>query len=505
MESLPTEILQHISRYLCFHCLRPGVFPNADSHLVCLDKRSLSRLCRTSRRMCAIAQPILYHYYATGNLPVEAGFGLQHTVGGISEDDKLPLFLRTLLQRPDLAAHIRALQLVQCQILKWYPDDLARALGIKMRQLDIMPPKNGASLQLRSCDAHAPDVDIIASLRRHAWLEQLAVALSPGLEMLLVAQTNGSQFFRHAKQLVIPRLRTLAIRGYSGQYYFSGAISLITTAPCLETLYLLDCFYYTGWSGVFDAPLQSILANLRRLVVSDLRAQHLERLLGSCSQLQDLEYYQRRGASIWNVGQVVQSLMPAKDTLRRLYFACLPTASIWFDQRNHLEPGEAFHISRGPAHGYEDALTVSYDTSAIELLSEFAQLEELGLDQASIYSPINNDPETNPGRLARLLPPRLQRLRVMYVYRGMAGDLCRLGREAAVSSPELTHVRLGEAIFVMPGREAGVAQMRRVKSIRTATGRAISVSWTTDRPGADARTRIPGGTVHPHFVPCPVD
>ncbi|KAM4063756.1 hypothetical protein HRG_006869 [Hirsutella rhossiliensis] len=507
MESMPTEILGQICSLLCFHCQHPGVFPNADAHVVCLAKGALARLCRTSRRLCAIGQPILHHYYATGNLPTEAGFGLQHTVGGLSDDDKLPLFLRTLLQRPDLATHIRALQLVECQVLKGYSDELSRALGLKMRQLDIMPPERGASLRLRPCDLFAPEVDRIASLRRHGWLEQLAVALSPGLEMLLVAQTNGSRFFWHAKDHVMPRLRALAIRGYSGQYYFSGATSLITAAPYLETLYLLDCSHYTGWSEVFDASLQSVLANLRRLVISDLRAQHLEQILGSCSQLRDLEYYQRTATSIWNVSQVVQSLMPVKNTLRRLYFACLPTASTTIEPRGHFFGlGEAYQRSRGSAEDYvEDTLTVSADTSAIEQLREFAQLEELGIDQASIYNPLSIDPETNPGRLARLLPPRVRRLRVMYVYRGMAGDLCRLGREAAERLPELRHVRLGEAISVMPRRQAGILQMYQLGNIRTPSGRTIPVSWTTDRPGADARTRIPGGTVHPQFIPCPVD
>ncbi|UNI21308.1 hypothetical protein JDV02_007309 [Purpureocillium takamizusanense] len=70
----------------------------------------------------------------------------------------------------------------------------------------------------------------------------------------------------------------------------------------------------------------------------------------------------------------------------------------------------------------EDAFTVS-DTSAIERLREFSNLQELSMDQVSIYSPSDTGPEIHPGRLCRLLPPMLRKLRIMYVYRGMGKDI----------------------------------------------------------------------------------
>ncbi|PHH92737.1 hypothetical protein CDD83_5566 [Cordyceps sp. RAO-2017] len=498
MESMPTEIIRQICKHLCFHCQQPAAFPNADSTEVRDCKSSLSRLCGTSRRICAIAQPVLYHYYATGNLPTQAGFGLHHTIREPSEDDKLPLFLRTMMQRPDLAAHVRALQLVDSDMVNGCCDDLVRDLGVQMRHFNIQPPDKVGAL---SCgDVFLRNRPF--SVEGHRWLEELAIALSPRLEMLLVAHTAPSRFFWNAN-ISMSQLKSLAIRGYSGQYYFSEATSLIAAAPKLQTLYLLDCSHFMGWRQVFDLSLELVLANLRQLIVNGLRAEHLEKILRSCSRLQDLEYYQQTAPGIWNVGQVVQSIMPARHTLRRLYFACLPMATSNLNLFGHIRQ-ESGAGERTPNY-VEDALTVSYDTSAIESLREFGELQELGIDQASIYSPSSVDPETNPGRLARLLPPRVQKLRVMYVYRGMTADLCSLGRQAAELLPALKHIRLGQAISLMPKRRAGIDQMSKIRSIARTDGESICVSWTIDKPGADARTRIPGGTVHPQFTPCPVD
>jgi hypothetical protein len=69
--------------------------------------------------MWAIAQPFVFHYYATGNLPeiVVAdqpgyAYGDKRKTKDNFDEDLLPLFLRSVIQRPDLATCVEALQLV---------------------------------------------------------------------------------------------------------------------------------------------------------------------------------------------------------------------------------------------------------------------------------------------------------------------------------------------------------------------------------------------------------
>ncbi|EFZ02985.1 hypothetical protein X797_008083 [Metarhizium robertsii] len=504
MDSLPTEIIQHICKQLCFHCQHQGVFPNADSRDVLAHKSSLSRLCSTSKRLSVIAQPVLYHYYATGNLPTTAGFGLNHAIRASSGDDKLSLFVRTIMQRPDLAGHVRALQLVDSDVVKGCSLDLLRAFETKAEECGMRVLEDDSSLS--DVDSFYEDQPL-SSLEGHRWLEGLAIALSPNIEMLLIAHNTPSRPFVNV-DINLSRLAKLAIRGYSGQYFFSEAIPLLSAAPNMQTLYLLDCCHLTGWNRILDVEFQPhfelALANLRSLVINGPHPEHLEEILGYCCQLQDLEYYEQTTIGVSNVRQLVESFLRVKRTLRRLYFAYLPRGRFDFNCGFHRTI-EGLDADEQYRDYVECSLAESYDTSAIELLRDFEQLEELGIDQASIYSPSSPDAETNPGRLSRLLPPNIQRLRVMYVYRAMTGDLYCLGRQAPYKFPELKHVRLGQAISITPERQAGLEEMRQISSIATTMGETISVSWAVDELGADVRTRIPGGTVHPQFIPCPVN
>ncbi|KAK8090177.1 hypothetical protein PG997_005138 [Apiospora hydei] len=105
---LPNEIVVKIFEQLCFHCQNPGTFPNADTEDVRQRKATLARLCRVSKRFRAIAEPILYHYYATGNCkhflddndPNINGTRWQ------GSNDYLLSFVSRLVERPDLASKV---------------------------------------------------------------------------------------------------------------------------------------------------------------------------------------------------------------------------------------------------------------------------------------------------------------------------------------------------------------------------------------------------------------
>ncbi|KAK7952548.1 uncharacterized protein PG986_008276 [Apiospora aurea] len=123
---LPSEVLIRVFENLCFHCQNPGKFPTADMKNVRQDKATLARLCRVSTRFRDLAQPILYHYYATGNCkhffdqndPQIRVFRWQ------GSNDYLLSFVTTLAARPDLASKVTSLQLVNHSgVYRKYDDD----------------------------------------------------------------------------------------------------------------------------------------------------------------------------------------------------------------------------------------------------------------------------------------------------------------------------------------------------------------------------------------------
>ncbi|KAH9231778.1 hypothetical protein K456DRAFT_1739950 [Colletotrichum gloeosporioides 23] len=55
---LPAEILTQICEQLCYHCRNPRHFVNADEEESIEDKRALAKLCRTSRTLLNLEQPL---------------------------------------------------------------------------------------------------------------------------------------------------------------------------------------------------------------------------------------------------------------------------------------------------------------------------------------------------------------------------------------------------------------------------------------------------------------
>src|SRR6478736_7546654 len=110
---LPVEIFTAICRNLCVHCQHAHVVdlpPDEIDHAI-EAQQALSRLSRTCRRFRNTAQPILYHCYHSGRQSDSSSspewWG--DTDARRREVETLEGFLRTLLERPDLAKHVRAL------------------------------------------------------------------------------------------------------------------------------------------------------------------------------------------------------------------------------------------------------------------------------------------------------------------------------------------------------------------------------------------------------------
>jgi hypothetical protein len=114
METVPTEILLQIFSYFCFHCQNPGLFPHANTDDVRENKKCLAYLCRASKAICAVAQPILYHYYASGNVLIESKLDDgQKESRLIQEHDYLPQFCGPCHSGLNLPC-----MLLQCSLLR---------------------------------------------------------------------------------------------------------------------------------------------------------------------------------------------------------------------------------------------------------------------------------------------------------------------------------------------------------------------------------------------------
>jgi hypothetical protein len=110
------------------HCCEPDTFPHADTAEVRLNKASLARLSRVSKYIQAVAQPYVFHYYATGNMvramvSRSTGERLVAQYPERHENDRLPSFLRSIIQRPELPTHVKGLQLISSHMV----DDLNEA------------------------------------------------------------------------------------------------------------------------------------------------------------------------------------------------------------------------------------------------------------------------------------------------------------------------------------------------------------------------------------------
>lgn len=109
LDQIPADVLYLIFTNLCYHYQKPGNFVNADEHDVVENKKALARLCRTRKAICTIVQPILYHYYATGNIR-KAGMPYRGHWNDVEAWDYnfIPQFLHTIIAHPDLAERGKA-------------------------------------------------------------------------------------------------------------------------------------------------------------------------------------------------------------------------------------------------------------------------------------------------------------------------------------------------------------------------------------------------------------
>ncbi|OTB16168.1 hypothetical protein K445DRAFT_375442 [Daldinia sp. EC12] len=486
MESLPVELLIEVFSHFCFHCQHPGIFPNADLDETCSGKKSLSRLCLMSKTICAVAQPILYHYYATGNTRIE--IKLYQGYDGIAacpkKPDFLPQFVRTLTQRPDLALNISTMQIVRGDELVGYKS--------QMQTIEYLFKYSVAKNLLQEpdlpngwLDGNFAEWRVPLRKTLHLWLATLAMVLAPRLQSLLLAIDHNAAFsdLECSPHLRLPSLRTLGLVGNLKDYHFFSPRALYAAAPNLETIYTCDG---EGWytmvpQSSYNLECKLGLPNLKRLAVSDFLPDHLGNLLLHSPKLEDLEYY-------WDddhnfiINDLADMLRPVQKTLKRLCISYLPrsTDNIPVDPF----PGPIVY-----PHAWYPPLRT---------LQDFPNLEELSIDCHFLYRPGDRE---HADRLVTLLPVSIRKLRISYLYLGIHMSLSQLAERTPESFPLLKDVTIGVAERTDPNYDSGIEKTLGLGELFEKSG--IRFSRKKDLLGADARTLIPGAMPGSKLVSIP--
>ncbi|KAK0620643.1 hypothetical protein B0T14DRAFT_604199 [Immersiella caudata] len=227
---LPTEILLEICAQLCIHCQTAGS-GGRDPHTDAAERRglrirrsALASLARTSKSFHDIATPYLYHF-------------LYHTAQDRGE--LLPRLVRTLILRPELAKHVRHVEVDQSNYRGRPPHEMIELFFIaadqhRVRLLDgwFDDTDRTSVVIMELLLLHTPNVDTL-HLLEPAVLSDLATRRALG-----------------ARGFQLPSLKTLTIRHRSctadrerGMYidYFPQILRFPQWTSNLTTLYVHKC------------------------------------------------------------------------------------------------------------------------------------------------------------------------------------------------------------------------------------------------------------------------
>ncbi|OBT99463.1 hypothetical protein VE01_02929 [Pseudogymnoascus verrucosus] len=467
---LPEELLERICSYLCPHCQTPHDIPNTDSPCVQTSKATLARLCLVSKRLLAIAQPILYHYYATGNIigPLNPKVSSYPTA-----DDKLPSFLRTIIHRPILATHIRTLQLQETQSpnLPAFAPELLPLFNSTSEAHGIRAPIAAQWVIDPTLPRPKDAIEKKTRIAIHLWLRELAIILTPRTSHLIFGHSPFlPRTHIEPSSRLLPALTSLSFRNGVNGYNLAMMLPLLRMAPNLTSLHATDIFGYYGEGLGVSAPLS--LPGVRRLVVEGMRMDGFCEMVGWCGGLRDVEYHYHRN---FYGPEILGALAPLRGVLRRF---CVMFIS-----------GRLASYSDVSAP-YEYLMPKS-QPETIQSLQEFCQLEELVIDQWAFNYYGNGHGGSK--RLVTLLPSSIQTVHFRYIHRSMQAELQQLALAVPNKFPKLRRLKIGIADNCKPEWRHELEKMRSVEADFADVG--VQVEW-----GVDGGYPCPGSAMPRHTV-----
>ncbi|CAM1510914.1 Fc.00g084270.m01.CDS01 [Cosmosporella sp. VM-42] len=434
--TLPNELIHLFCEKLCPRC--SGLpFENDETDEESGQASGLKALCVVSRDIRDIAQPHLFHRPR--------------------KFTRLIPFIEVLVDRPDLAANVKEYRCCgDSSILAWKGDtnvDYFKAVA-RSRQLDI------------DGDPEFDDLYRVDEVVLVRFLNELAIALLPGLEVLLATlnydgfvryPTRNRYLARRFKRIGPDRglvgLRTIDLvpgdvdidTGFS--LSTPGVTVLLGASPDLTSLRLsgLTSFYNsrTDDSPLNLADIAPALQGLRSLEISrgaidddrDKEYTYLRDIMTLCPSLNHFRYHAAStyiGERINHIpaARFLKTLEPQKRTLE------------------HLDLDLCDAITRA---GYLSAESCQIGPSK---LKQFTVLKTLKLDEGSFcrhWFPIDQDgfPEEKVSCLTQILGPSVESLVVNLADNGYAvPDIIHLGRE--VGEGKFPGLRSLQVIQVIP-------------------------------------------------------
>lgn len=377
IDDLPVEIFTAICRNLCVHCQHAHVvdLPSDEIDHAIEAQQALSRLSRTCRRLRSIAQPILYHCYYSGrqsNLSDSSESQGDTDVRG-HEVGILRVFLRTLLQRPDLAKQVRALALFALR------EDSAGKTPQDMQDLFRQAGERAGFRALPSYE----QVD-------SKWLQEASIMAAPFVEQLLIyrSSSEGLQYIRDSP-FYLPNLKYLVLPGQGKNpdecCHIQQMQDVLVKAQNLEILAAsdADCGTDIPLRERFRAePWETALSSLRRLSLHGLDPDNLAKILRRSPVLEDLEYF-----CDMDKYTVLQHnhLAPVSRSLRRLCY----TSTTW----EHTSGGAQDIIEHVSMFLRWDS-SLRGDASFVD----FPRLEILEIEQLLLYGPVFDNEEERKER-----------------------------------------------------------------------------------------------------------
>ncbi|KFY08923.1 hypothetical protein V492_05787 [Pseudogymnoascus sp. VKM F-4246] len=463
---LPEELLIQIFSCLCIHCQNPCGFPNADEPGVREDNTALVSLCLTSKQILAFAQPILYHHYATGNIPPPSFTPRAGSYEYIYLSDSLPAFLSTIIRRPSLATHIRCLQLQEIEP-HYHPSTLTpqviRLLYDTSNAIGIETPFATEHVLDRILQGKEDISDLRSRIKLHQWLRALAITLTPHTKKLIYGENPRCvSTYNSLPDQPLPTLTSLKFNNATRGCTFGMLQSLLRKAPNLTLLHLTD--YANTRTDRLPENVSLALPKLTRLVGEGAEIEIFRMVLGWCEEVRVVEYYCNRFLSEKGL---LRALSPVKGVLRRLCY---------------------MDISGGPSRcgidtPSEPILGIRFNSGIIRSLKEFCQLEELVIDQWAFR--YHDDFDEDSKRLIALLPESIQSVHFRYVYKSMMEELQQLALAVPHSFPKLRSLKISVVdkwrVKHPTDERKRVERLRQMRSVETDFADVdVQVEWDVE-------------------------
>ncbi|KAL2126987.1 hypothetical protein VTI74DRAFT_11503 [Chaetomium olivicolor] len=224
MEKLPVELVHRICWHLCPHCQDP-------------------------ESICAIGQPFVFHYYATGNLP-------------------------------DISAHpLKGYQ---------YSED-ARPIAPIFHLFN----NNNNNFNFNKLNTQILNFPYTWSQSTVTTLEQLAILSCPNVKTLLTMQYFSLftyNYITDSNPRTLPALKTIGLLSSSSGYHYASTSKILALAPNLETVYGAQLTSTAAHGTYRPSSWKRAFPTVRKLVVHDLGLQGLSSLAASFPDLHELRY-----------------------------------------------------------------------------------------------------------------------------------------------------------------------------------------------------------------------